>query len=247
MDITSYLLGKNSGGGGGTPKLQDKTVTITENTTTTIIPDEGYDGLGTVEIITNVSAGGLPDTFQAVSYIQSSGTQYIDTGVKANSELNITITVNHFFNSTEGSKCLYSGGVAWQNKYLQGELDSYPYFAFNNQTKGQQFSSTVGTNYTVNQNKNVITINDNPFYTFTYGSFSTDYNLVLFAANHSGTIEEFGTYRIKSCQIKDNGVLVRNFVPCYRKSDNVIGLYDIVGNNFYTNAGTGSFTKGGDV
>ena len=34
MDITSYILGKNAGGGGGTPNLQTKSVTITENTTT---------------------------------------------------------------------------------------------------------------------------------------------------------------------------------------------------------------------
>ena len=41
--------------------------------------------------------------------------------------------------------------------------------------------------------------------------------------------------------------LVREFIPCYRKADNVIGLYDKVNDVFYTNAGTGSFTKGNDV
>ena len=42
-------------------------------------------------------------------------------------------------------------------------------------------------------------------------------------------------------------VLVRDFVPCYRKSDGEIGLYDRVENKFYTNAGTGVFLKGNDV
>ena len=36
-------------------------------------------------------------------------------------------------------------------------------------------------------------------------------------------------------------------IPCYRKSDNVIGLYDMVGGTFYINNGTGTFTKGDDV
>lgn len=53
MDVTSYLLGKKSGGGGST--LQNKNVTITENGTTNITADEGYDGLNEVEVTTNVN------------------------------------------------------------------------------------------------------------------------------------------------------------------------------------------------
>lgn len=37
--------------------------------------------------------------------------------------------------------------------------------------------------------------------------------------------------------------LVREFVPCYRKSDNVIWMYDTVNGVFYTNAWSGTFTK----
>ena len=48
-------------------------------------------------------------------------------------------------------------------------------------------------------------------------------------------------------QIYDNWVLVRDLVPCYRKSDSVIGLYDLVNNQFYTNSWTGTFTKWADV
>lgn len=46
--------------------------------------------------------------------------------------------------------------------------------------------------------------------------------------------------------IIDN-TLVRDFIPCYRKSDNEIGLYDLVNNTFYTNSGTGTFLKGNDI
>lgn len=45
------------------------------------------------------------------------------------------------------------------------------------------------------------------------------------------------------CKIYSNGTLVRDFIPCYRNSDNVIGLYDTLNNVFYTNVGTGTFTK----
>ena len=39
------------------PSLQNKQITITENTTTSITPDIGYDGLGKVDVTTNVSSG----------------------------------------------------------------------------------------------------------------------------------------------------------------------------------------------
>ena len=55
MDLFSYLLGKQAGGGGG-GNLQEKSVTITQNTTTNITPDEGYDGLSKVNVTTNVAS-----------------------------------------------------------------------------------------------------------------------------------------------------------------------------------------------
>lgn len=95
MDITSYILGKKAGGGSaptgtieitenGTtnvsnyayanvdvqPDLEAKSITITENTTTTITPTSGKDGLSSVEIITNVSGGGGGEDFKYPEFTQ---------------------------------------------------------------------------------------------------------------------------------------------------------------------------------
>lgn len=44
------------------PTLQDKSITITENGTQSIEADEGYDGLNSVEVITNVASSGGEET-----------------------------------------------------------------------------------------------------------------------------------------------------------------------------------------
>ena len=42
-------------------------------------------------------------------------------------------------------------------------------------------------------------------------------------------------------------VVVKHLIPCYRKSDHVCGFYDIIGNEFYTNKGTGTLIAGSDI
>lgn len=44
------------------PSLQSKSVTYTENGTATITPDEGYDGLSSVDVTVDVSGGGGVET-----------------------------------------------------------------------------------------------------------------------------------------------------------------------------------------
>ena len=50
-------------------------------------------------------------------------------------------------------------------------------------------------------------------------------------------------WKCKFFKISDWTTLVRDLVPCYRKSDSVIWMYDKVNKQFYTNAGTWTFTK----
>lgn len=67
--------------------------------------------------------------------------------------------------------------------------------------------------------------------------------MYLFAVNEAQTVRYYAGARIYSCQIYDNGTLVRDFVPCVDYSGEV-GLYDLVNAVFYGSSGTGVFSAG---
>ena len=52
-------------------------------------------------------------------------------------------------------------------------------------------------------------------------------------------------YRVQI--VNSSGTLVRDLIPCYRVSDNVTGMYDLVNDVFYANSGSGSFVCGSAV
>ena len=56
IDVNDYSIQKIKSQGGGQVNLQSKEVTITENGTTTVTADAGYDGLSDVDVTVNVSS-----------------------------------------------------------------------------------------------------------------------------------------------------------------------------------------------
>ena len=75
------------------------------------------------------------------------------------------------------------------------------------------------------------------------------YTIPLFCGLDGGTdYVRYSKIKLYSCKIYNSyNILVRNFIPCYRKSDNVIGLYDTYTQTFYVNNGTGTFIKGNNT
>lgn len=72
-------------------------------------------------------------------------------------------------------------------------------------------------------------------------------DLFIGAWQYSATEFRNGQLYFYYCKASKNGTAEMELIPCYRKSDGMIGAYDLVRGIFFTNAGTASFTKGPDV
>ena len=179
----------------------------------------------------------IPSGLVELEYIQSSGTQYIDTGLKPTQDYSMTIKCQ----STETSSNTYAGcDTNWKNNRFSIGVNV---FEFGN------VRTTSIQNY--GENPIVLTLDKTGGYkdgvktwnNTSTNTFQTVSNLTLFALNRNGTIREYLTGKIYYCTISDNGTIVRNFIPC-KNPDGVIGMYDTIGDQFYQNAGTGEFMAG---
>lgn len=194
----------------------------------------------------DASGGGtsiLPDGYVQLEYIQSSGTQYIDTGFKPNQNTRFVADVEI---------------VSVQNAQLFGARIASASSAFNmlvsSKTGGRDDYGTTVLNFTttserwkIDKNKNVTMVND---VSVSHGveTFQTTCSIFINAVNNNGTPMSTTTASAKwrTVQIYNNGVLSRNFIPCKNPSG-VVGLYDVVNSQFYRNAGTGEFIAGPEV
>lgn len=185
----------------------------------------------------------LPAEYQEAEYIKSSGTQYIDPDFVPNQDTRIVMNVLFTIQGT--NQFLFGSCAEQKSKTYAFNCYSTKYRSHYN-AGWLDYATRVSytTPFVLDKNKNVTTLNGEHTVTETYAAFTCPYSLILFGINDGGTITASAIATLYSCQIYDNGTLVRDFVPCYRKSDSVAGLYDIVNDVFYTNAGSGTFAVG---
>ena len=202
-----------------------------------------------------------PDDYQKVEYIECDGNQYIETDFK----LNVAFTINCNFMHTVDvagttQYCLY--GIQDDNDNKIYNAVSYP-------------SSMMGyTNkLTINNVAAAIFNKVYPNVKFSYlcmpsisalknlddqtqqsktiePSFPMLSNSLCVMGLNDGTNKFKGRiydFTILEYKLPTPSVKLINLVPCYVKKTGELGMYDEIGGKFYTNAGTGTFTKGADI
>lgn len=257
MEPGSYLYIEGTEYGGIVDSIavdtEQKTVTYSGRTWHGILAGNIVEpGKETVEAIVEVpvkipNPGRLPEGYTEVEYIESSGTQHIDTGVKPNQDTRIVMDVDAlgFLDNTD--MFLFGARVSSENNafYIALNDDNTTWhLSYGNSHLNKNFTCTG--RHAIDMNKNVVDI-DGETTTLSANNFQSAYNMLLFATITAGSTDtQKGCARLYSCQIYDNGTLIRDYVPC-KNATGMIGLCDLVNGVFYGNSGSGVFIAGPKV
>ena len=165
----------------------------------------------------------LPIGYTHLEYIQSSGTQYINTGFIPNS--NSRIVVKALLNTAHSIYGVNQSGANFNMTGSTGNGGVMYYYWGNGGASAQ--TNYFNQVHTFEQDKNICRVDGNLYHTYTASSWAATVPVFLFGRNN-GSLNDSGTARIYSCQLYDNGQLVRNFIPC-KNASGTIGMYDTVG------------------
>lgn len=251
-DLFSYLLGKS----------QSQTQTISG--VTIYIPDAKklVSFMMTKESTQATSI--LPSEYTQVDYIKSSGTQYLllNYNAKATSSYELSLKFNNINNDWTNSNRSFISGRDFETTDSQYFQINYGSSANEKQTlyvwinSGQSTSTAKKGVGSVIESKNSLIINNGQM---NYGSFSSTTPIATGVNSQSGFLlfagrlidsgntplifDGYDMY-VYDFKIYESDVLVKHYIPCYRNSDNEVGLYEIINGEFFTNQGTGAFTYG---
>ena len=193
----------------------------------------------------------IPSSYLPLKYLESTGTQYIDTGIYGTPTLKTTLDMQQLEINTETS------GKGIFGCYNSNTANCYYFYQ-----KGRGvteffwqcgFGNYVNTNSPIDTNRHTVLFDNYKVYldgtilnTFTSNTLTTTPQTLLLFNTHNATggIYNALSQRFFSCKMEDNGTLVRDFYPALRKSDNKPGMYDRITKQFFVNQGTGEFNYG---
>ena len=212
-------------------------------------------------VFTDKRGSRLPEGYTEVEYIESFGSQAIDTGQRLVSNLKIVMDIWPEIDATlrslfRSSKNIYVSPSNYYNicavsaynnagyNVARMEFERYKVNAATHTVVFQRFASGRMTVVVDGLNKTVSLNEESAALT---GATNFDSALDPIALlGSTPTSKTNGTIgKLYSCPMYVGGEAVRDFVPCFRQEDSAVGLYDLVGGLFYPNStNTGEFTAG---
>lgn len=200
----------------------------------------------------------LPDGYTKLEYIQSTGTQYIDTQYLCSQTTvpntryvlegyasNIVSSSNWFVNGISGNNNLvFYVGLNYYNSalyfvYGDGKADVRTSYTGSYNTRYKWDLDMYNSTYKVFDSNGTQLFNITP----SRQTPTTSQYLTLcrwrYATGETGYLFSMRIYNV---ELYTSNVLQMKLIPALRNSDSKPGLYDLVNNTFYYNQGSGEFT-----
>lgn len=185
---------------------------------------------------------GLPEGYTAVNYLQSSGSQYIDTGRKLTQDSDITIDFKIIGKLDTDAGILGSRKSASENnlalfqqrsdRLFCGDFSKYPKYRFTIALTSERIK--------IRMNKTGVWVNDILKKSWSdVTDFETPTNGLIFDVGNNNWTGKKVTMQLYS--YTDGNA--QKLVPCL-DTNGVPCLYDLIGKTAFYNQGTGSFTWG---
>ena len=212
----------------------------------------------------------LPEEYQQIEYIESTGTQYIDVLFKANQDTKLICEAV----ITDEFKSGYYQALFGASDYTSKEINRNVIHmhrasasnlivmaSYGDQIHNTGFSGDITQRHIYELNKNIYKVDNKIVYTYPMQTFMCTKNINIFRDDNTLNQEKrYCNMKLYSFEIYDDENLVRKLMPCYStitvtnaNGDSVLantkGLYDLVEDKFYTNKNTSieDFTAGPEV
>ena len=190
----------------------------------------------------NFERRNLPGSYTQVEYIESNGTQYFNTGYVPKYNSRVVMDVSD----------IGASGILFGTRSSNSATDSEAFLMLRNATSIR--SDYFGSNATltisdtskrtiIDKSANIVTLFGSTLTNTAVSSGECSYPLYLFAGNNLGSMLLPIACRLYSCQIYDNGTLVRDYVPCF-DANGAAGLYEMVEGYFDWGLGSDYCTAG---
>ena len=177
----------------------------------------------------------LPSAYTEVEYVESTGQSTVNLGIQ------LMATANVPYSIVLDNEMSYTSSYGDLQTFLTccKEVASvYPgwYYRYNSST-----NIVIGGSNGINLSTGRTLVSGSTYHVTITGNTNSnrthDWPLNLFSSLDSNKLPwRFCKGKLYNMQVTYNNTLVRDLVPCYRKSDNVAGLYDLVNDVFYSSA-----------
>lgn len=202
----------------------------------------------------------LPLGYTLLEYLQSDGASYLIVPYRVNNKTVFYARYNEIQNGPQVASAVFGvttlPDVSKANNgilRLSNGTSNFNRMGWGDSTTGSVINvnapQNLNTWYEVLYDQNKL-YQDNVLYATSATSNDTEwvaeYDLGIFARNDT-SVTMPAVAKISSVWAKENGEYKINLIPARRNSDNVLGMYDLVSGQFFTNQGTGTFTAGNPV